>query len=565
MHLNEALRTSKLISIPVHHEQAAAMSAEGYARASGKLGVCLVTSGPGASNLSTGLAGAFLDSTPVIAIIGQSKTTTSPLVASDGLRQSGLFELDNQKLLAPIIKGFFVINDSNVKQTVVQAVGLACSGRPGPVVIEVPLGIQEAPYVDNYDGESLLKLPRNGIASTNGEIRIPRLSSKFEKPVILAGHGVIASQATKSLLAFAGENDIPVVTTQLAKGAIPFSHKLFVGHSGPRGDRAGNHALQEADLLIAIGTSLGSQTTGYEISDFSPKSLKIVQDYESGVSGKNLNLNNVSFIALEIHDFIRSLSQEFRRINNRHSQTWNDSLRLLKESGAVIMEPHVRDKSGHNLYDFAHELSAALSEVNKDINVITDAGLCFYVMGQAFRLSEGQNYTVSGGLGAMGYALPSAIGQSQSHQQLTVAVSGDGSTQMNVQEFATLAALEANVIYFLINNNGYASIRNTQDSFFGQRIGSSEETGVMMPDWKKITQAYGIRYMRIGRRDKLLPAIERAIRREGPLLVEVMCQESQKIMPFVANYIDENGSLRSMPLNQMSPRRSPLPMGETMN
>jgi acetolactate synthase-1/2/3 large subunit len=165
----------------------------------------------------------------------------------------------------------------------------------------------------------------------------------------------------------------------------------------------------------------------------------------------------------------------------------------------------------------------------------------------------------------MGYALPSAIGQSQSHQQLTVAVSGDGSTQMNVQEFATLAALEANVIYFLINNNGYASIRNTQDSFFGQRIGSSEETGVMMPDWKKITQAYGIRYMRIGRRDKLLPAIERAIRREGPLLVEVMCQESQKIMPFVANYIDENGSLRSMPLNQMSPRRSPLPMGETMN
>ena len=567
MYLNDALQRSSLKSVAVHHEQAAAMAAESFGRVSESFGVCMTTNGPAVSNLITGLAGAFLDSVPLIAIVGQSKDHLPLEDRTEFLRQSGLFELNTEGLVSSVSKAFIRVSEGvSAREAAIRAVHLATSGRPGPVVIEVPLDMQsKSEDVPAGDPE----IPNVHIEETDvvkwADVEIALKESK--KILLLAGNGVLASRSNHSFRALVEEFKIPFVTTQLAKGVAEFAHPQFVGHVGPRGDRAGNTAVQSAEMLITIGASLGNQTTGYELSLFGPKCKKFVQDKAGGVSGKKLALSHVTYIDESAPLFLENLRSCIDKVGvPKLEQDWLLKLADLKKHASVHGEPHLRNGSGHNLYDFAEELSGALSKLNRPSRVVTDAGLCFYVMGQAFRLSARQTYTVSGGLGSMGYALPAVVGQScVDEESLVVGVSGDGSTQMNVQELGTLSALKGHVVFFLINNQGYASIRNTQDSFFGRRIGSSSETGVEMPSWELLAQAYGLNYRKIEANASLQDELESALEGSKPLLVEVMCQPSQALMPYVANYTDEAGGLRSKALDHMEPSSHPSPTELVIN
>jgi len=561
MYLNDALQRSDLKSVPVQHEQAAAMAAESFGRVSESFGVCMTTNGPAVSNLITGLAGAFLDSVPLVAIVGQSKEQLAIKDRSQFLRQSGLFELDTEGLVSSVSKAFIRVSEEvSAKEAARQAVQIATSGRPGPVVIEVSMAMQSK--TEDLTASNL-EAPHIELEITDvskwAELEVALKESK--KILLLAGNGVLASRSRHLFIAVAEGFKIPFVTTQLAKGVSEFTHPQFVGHVGPRGDRAGNAAIQSADLLITIGASLGKQTTGYELSLFAPKCKKFIQDKAGGVSGKKLALSQVTYLDESAPLFLSNLHACVARVGEPTlDQDWLLKLANLKENASVHSEPHLRDGSGHNLYDFAHELSEAISKLKLRSRVVTDAGLSFYIMGQAFRLAVDQTYTVSGGLGSMGYALPAVVGQScVDDESLVVGVSGDGSTQMNVQELATLSALNGNVVFFVINNQGYASIRNTQDSFFGRRIGSSSDTGIEMPNWELLAKAYRLNYRKIEAAASLKDELASVLEGSKPLLVEVMCQPSQGLMPYVANYTDEAGSLRSKALDQMEPSSHPSP------
>jgi len=246
---------------------------------------------------------------------------------------------------------------------------------------------------------------------------------------------------------------------------------------------------------------------------------------------------------------------------------WVRRLTKLKVSLSVHLEPHIYDETGHNLYRVVRSLNDFMVKSDREVNVVSDAGLAFYILGQALELGPRSSYTVSGGLGAMGYALPASIGIGYGKPQgLTVAVTGDGSSQMNVQEFATLSQMQSPVAYVIINNGGYASIRNTQDSFFGARVGSSGETGVVMPDWRSVARAYGLDYCLVSSKDSLQQSFSSAIDVVSPRVVEVECQEHQAVIPFTPNYVDEFGKIRSRPLQEMQPSPSEANDGfSTMN
>lgn len=374
-----------------------------------------------------------------------------------------------------------------------------------------------------------------------------------KKPLILAGHGVRIGGGQDALLKLVNNLNIPIVTTQLAKDLIAYSDRHFVGHPGLRGDRAGNLAVFESDLLLCIGTSLQQQTVGYEPADFAPNSRKFVVDFEHSVSKKNMpfaieRLADCEVLAV-LHEMLKA--RPIHRAKSNNLNQWVELNIRRKLELAVSREPHDLSTPEINMYEFANVLSEAASSGD---TIVTDAGLCFYIMGQAYLTKEGQRYIVSGGLGSMGYALPASIGAAAAGSKRVICVTGDGSAQMNVQEFGTLSSIEGQAIIFVINNGGYASIRNTQRSFFSPSlIGASETSGVLMPKWEKIAEAYGLNFMRIEGRSSLKGGIETALANTSPILVEVVCQYTQGLMPSVSSFKQDDGRLKSNPLHIMSP------------
>ena len=564
MYLNEALRASNLTPVPMHHEQACAMAAEAYARRTGRVGVCMATSGPGVSNLVTGVAGAYLDSVPMVAIIGQSKEQLPDGLGREFSRQAGLFELNNRSLLEGVTKDFKSIQEGDSAALLTrQAVNVAVTGRPGPVVLELSLKVQ--PSEETNSGF----MSNQNVFRESPKTPKPSFPNKaFNRPLVLVGRGVQASGSAQRLRDLLEKFELPFITTHLAKDFSFYSHPLFIGHSGPRGNRSANVALSETDLLISIGSTLGSQIVGYEPSLFAPQAVKIIQESQCSVSSIREFAGETSFVDYTVEEFIDWLEDQMKNAGSpRGYGEWVRRLTKLKVSLNVHLEPHIYDETGHNLYRVVRSLNDFMVKSDREVNVVSDAGLAFYILGQALELGPRSSYTVSGGLGAMGYALPASIGIGYGKPQgLTVAVTGDGSSQMNVQEFATLSQMQSPVAYVIINNGGYASIRNTQDSFFGARVGSSGETGVVMPDWRSVARAYGLDYCLVSSKDSLQQSFSSAIDVVSPRVVEVECQEHQAVIPFTPNYVDEFGKIRSRPLQEMQPSPSEANDGfSTMN
>jgi acetolactate synthase-1/2/3 large subunit len=549
MHLVDSVgRNSSLEAICNHHEQCSAIAADAQARITGSISVCYATSGPGATNVLTGLVGAWQDSSPVLFLTGQSKLSQT-IYGSQiaGLRQFGTFEVDIVPIVKPACKYAVLLDNPNkVRYELEKAVYLASTGRPGPVLIDIPLDIQGA-QVDVEELEGFVPNEKQP-AGMYGLNLLLELLGNAKRPLLLTGVGVRAGGAVETFRQLIKKLKIPIVTTQLGKDLLPYEHELFVGHAGPKGDRAGNLAVQSADLIISIGCSLHSQTTGWENELFAPTAKKVQVDIdETNHTRQKVGVD--VFIHADIRDFLLALSET--QLPENDYTKWLNICQGWKSKYPVFAEHHTREANSVNYYDFAKVLGDLLDENAK---IVTDAGSAFYVMGQAFQMKEGQRFVSSGSLGAMGFAVPAATGAATANDEVTICVTGDGSLMTNIHELAVIKKNALNVKLFVLNNDGYLSIRNTQRDFFnGMYVGTGPESGVFIPSLESQALSYGLPYLKCETTDKLEEVIKAALDTAGPVFVEIIAPRDQKIIPSVTSKKLENGKMVSMPIEHMAP------------
>lgn len=552
MHLLDAVsRTTKLGYVCNHHEQASAIAAEAYARKSNHLGVCYATSGPGATNIITGLAGAWQDSAPVLFVTGQSKLVqTIRHTGLEGLRQFGTFEVDIVPVVQSMTKYAVFLNDANmIRYHLEKAYAIALHGRPGPVLIDVPVDMQGALVDPDQMQAYQPDLPVYNAPDKTIMTDVLQRLAHAKRPLILAGHGIRTAKQAELFAAVIKRLNIPVATTQLAKDLMPYDHPLFIGHPGMKGDRAGNFAVQNADVILSLGCSLHVLTTGYELDKFAPNAHKIQVDLDEYVL-KRQQVGVNQQIHCDVQSFLQKLDEMTSAPLAAESQ-WHQLCQRWKRDFAVQNEPHQRVENEINYYDFIDWLS---NTCQGNETIVTDAGSAFYVVGQAFRTKPGQRVIVSGALGAMGYAVPAATGASFADPDHTViCVTGDGSLQTNIHELATIKHHQLNIKLFIMNNNGYVSIKNTQDNFFnGHCAGVNQDSGVSFPDLKKLADAYGIDYC-AAKTHAELSAAQHGLKSRGPMIIEVFADKQQLIIPTVSSQKLADGRMVSKPLDDMFP------------
>lgn len=551
MHLLDSVSKSSLKYVCMHHEQGCSIAAEAYARVNGNVALCYATSGPGATNTVTGIAGAFLDSAPVVFITGQSRTTlTVRGVNIKDLRMMGNFEVDIVSIVSPITKyAAFVDKAENILYELEKAYALAKSGRPGPVLLDIPLDIQGS-MVDESQLRHYDELAEESIIDKEGFAILAEQIKNSKRPLIIAGNGIRVAGQVAAFRELIHHMKIPVVATQLANDVMPYTDEYYVGKPGLRGDRAGNFATQTADLVISIGCSLHITTTGYEPEHFAPNAFKVEIDIDSAVLEKNKAISQLQIKS----DVAAALSQikYSGAVNTDTDRAWRERIMRIKSEFPVIKEGHTGEGDSINTYFLVDTLSDLLKG---DEIVVTDAGSLYYITGQTLRVKADQRVIVSGALGAMGYALPASIGASfAAPDRRVICLTGDGSMQTNVQELQTVSNYQLNCTIIVINNKGYASIRNSQASFLdGHIAASSEETGVTFPNWEQLAGAYSLPYMKISRQSEMNDLLKQAVNFKGPLFVEVVIPEHVVMMPSVISTRLDNGSFKSNKLHEMSP------------
>lgn len=559
MHLLDAIACHGQVRyVCSHNEQATTMEADGYAKVTGNLGVALVTSGPGATNAITGAVGAWQDSTPLLVLSGQSKRKQT--VHSTGLanlRQFGAQEVHILPIVSSFTKYSAIMDDpARVRYHLEKAVFLARHGRPGPVWLDVPLDVQGAPiepdqqegFKPEKEGYAVFKVADETTQSIQG---VAEALKKAERPVIIAGHGVRIAKAASKFNSLVEKINVPVVTPRLGIDLMDSNHALFIGRPGIKGDRAANFAVQNADLILTIGTRLSINVTGHEYDKFAREAKVIVVDIDSTEHQKP-TIRIDRFIQTDALTFIEKLTSIADSVRLKKDDNWPAHCRQWKTKYPVVLDEYKKQKEPINTYYFTDILSSQLTQ--RDIIVI-DSGSSSYVVSQSIKIQYGQRYLASGGLGSMGYALPAAIGASiAAGRKRAICITGDGSLHMNVQELQTIAYEKLPVKIFIFNNHGYASIKTTQHNFFNDRfIGVDVKSGVTLPDALRIADLYGIKGIRVSKTEEVMSAIEESLNYDGPVLCDVICSSDQLIIPTVYSIKKDDGSMVSRPLEDMFP------------
>lgn len=535
-----------------HHEQACAISAEGYQRITGNLGVALVTTGPAGTNVITGLLCSWNDSIPVLILSGQANSKF--LIGETGLRQRGVHESNITKIVETVTKyAVTVLDENTIRYHLEKAVYLAKNGRPGPVWIDIPLDIQ----AKMIEEKNLLPFNHKDefsfldIKSQEKKIKhVAVLLQKAKRPIILAGHGLRLAGMEKNFLEFVERYQIPVVTTKNAFDLIYDAHPFLAGRIGINGQRAGNFAVQNADVVLCLGTRLPFPVVGYASDKFAREAKKIVID----IDAKQLKyaLINIDIsINADLRDFLPALDNEIgnRRLN---TASWILKCQDWRKKFPPV-EPSWRKNSKYvNPYYFFEVLGEKLN--NKDV-VVTDQGASFYCSTQAFKLEKGQRLFTNGGFSPMGYGLPAAIGVCFGQdKKRVICVHGEGGLELNIQELQTIVHYKLPIKLFVFNNQGYLSVKHTQTAFFdGFLVGTDPKSGLSCPDMVKVAAAYGIKTMRIKNHINLKRNIEKALSIRGPILVEVAVHPKQPFIPKVTSERKPDGRLVSKPLEDMYP------------
>jgi Thiamine pyrophosphate-requiring enzymes [acetolactate synthase, pyruvate dehydrogenase (cytochrome), glyoxylate carboligase, phosphonopyruvate decarboxylase] len=551
MHLVDSFGSSSKIHYwCTEHEQAAAMAAEGYAKQKNGIGLCLTTSGPGATNTVTGVLDCWQDSTPVIFLSGQAKTTQTTLNSGvSGLRQFGVQEADIVSVVKSITKYAVEIYDPmDIRKVLEEAYWTATSGRPGPVWISVPLDIQsakvEAEQLSGFEVPVLSYKP-----STRDIEYVKEEMLKAKRPVIIAGHGVRLSGACDALAQFVNEHDIPVVMPFMGIDVLNDDNKSCIGRIGTKGSRAGNFTMQNSDLLISIGSRMSVSDTGYEFELFAREAKVVVVDIDEN-EHKKKTIRIDRLVISDAKAFIEAISSVLSK-NVKYTE-WLTICQNWKKKYPVVLSKYDDDSKGINYYKFVDLIN---KYSDKSTPVVSDAGSAFYVTAQAVSIKKGQRHITTGGTATMGFTLPAAIGVAiASPSSSVVGITGEGSFMQNMQEMETVRFNNLNVKLFVVENNGYFSIHQTQNRFFnGHYVGSGIESGVSFTDLKKLSDAFDVDFydlQNIADCDRLIPTI---LKTNKPAIIRVNVTTDMSVIPTNSAKILPNGKMRSAPLEDMYP------------
>lgn len=505
----------QLRHILVRHEQAASMAADGYARASGKVGVCTATSGPGATNLATGIAAAQMDSVPIVAITGQ--------VPRAAIGRDAFQETDLTGLTLPITKHNYLVMDVNdIAPAIKEAFYIARSGRPGPVLVDIPKDVLLGDKIE-FNWPEELDLPGYkpaGLAPDSQIIEAAAVINKAQRPVILAGHGVIISRAFDELKHLAEKAQIPVITTLLGISSFPTDHILNVGMPGMHGMAYASLAIDQADVVISLGARFDDRVTG-RISDFAPNATIVHFDIDPSEFNKNVRVN-----APVLGDLKQTLTQILPSIEKTVRLDWMQNIEQLKTE-----HPSLQIRESTEI--LPQYVMQQLSEITKgDAIVVTGVGQHQMWAAQHYHFTEANTWITSGGLGTMGFEVPAALGAKLARPEKTVwSVAGDGGFQMTMCDLATAVENNIDVKFAILNNGTLGMVRQLQDLFYENGFVASVYSG--NPDFVKLADAYGITGIKVTDKTQVAHAIQTAMDTPGPVIIDFIVKQDEHVFPMI--------------------------------
>jgi acetolactate synthase-1/2/3 large subunit len=563
MHLNESLgRTKTIMPVCNSHEQASAICAEAYAKATNDLGVALVTTGPGGTNAVTGVAGAWLDSTPVLFISGQVKRPDRMFDADGkplGMRQLGVQEVDIVSIVRPITKyAVTVLEPADIRYHLEKAVYLARSGRPGPVWLDIPLDVQASPIEDfaalrGFDPTELEKPDEAASAALQEEVRKTiQALNRSQRPLLFAGNGTRLARAEKEFHQLRKLLNIPIAATWCAADLVPSDEPLYVGRPGSVAARGANFALQNCDFLLALGVRLDFAITGYAPDKLAREAHKTVVDIDPAEL-KKLAPYVQQPVQADVRAFLAEMLRQKDAIRAVDRAAWNKRCAEWKHRYPIVTEEHRRADTQVSIYNLAEVIGTETTAEDQLVSGSSGAGIEIFLLACPTR--TGQRIYHTAGLGSMGFGLPMSIAVSlAAGGKRTICVDGDGGFQFNIQELETVARLQLPIKFFVLNNDGYASIRASQTNYFGQAtIGCDDRTGLTVPDLSKIAASYGLQSAVIANQSNLREDVRRVLETPGPVLCDVRVIRDETRAPRLSSVQRPDGSFVSRPLEDLWP------------
>lgn len=550
MHLNDSLgRNPDIEGVCMIHEQGAAIAAEAYARVHEGYGACLVTSGPGGTNALTGLAGAYMDSIPVFFISGQVKRDD---LRTPGLRQFGIQEVDILSMAQSYTKYAVQLTEpEDIRYELEKAAAIAINGRPGPVWLDIPLDIQamqiEPDKLRGYDEA----LPSYAASEEDVDKTIDLLNQS-ERPLLILGHGIRLShsvEAARELYQYLG---IPTMVSWNGVDLIEDSHPLYFGRPGSVGHRAANIIQQKADFVLTLGTRINLLSSGYNYEKFLGNAAHVMVDIDRNEMEKK-NVHPQLKVMCDVGSFIQGMLAKKEQITPKDRQGWMTYCSRLWEKYPNFIPEQEAGEGYVSSYHLIDEISAQMRP--NDLYQFTSSGTTVDIAMKTFRIKWGQRAFLTKGLAAMGYDIPACVGTCiASGNRRTVCVTGDGSAAMNMQELEVIKRRNLPVKLFVADNKGYSMIYGSQSgNFKGNLTGCTEESGLTLPDMKKIAEAFGIKGMHIENEENLAEQVAEVLNYDGPVVCTVNADITQKIVPRQANYMKEDGQMASRPLEDMAP------------
>jgi acetolactate synthase-1/2/3 large subunit len=516
LHIYDEIYKSDLRHILVRHEQAAAHAAEGYARATGKVGVCLATSGPGATNLVTGIANAYMDSIPMVAFTGQVPRS---MIGNDAFQEANI-----TGITMPITKHNYLVQDAkDLPRTIKEAFHIASTGRPGPVLIDLPKDITTEEFEFSYPDKVDLK----GYKPTyKGNLQqVKRAASAIEnahQPLIYAGGGILGSNASEELLQFAEHIQTPVTTTLTGIGGFPTQHPLYVGMPGMHGTKYANYAIQECDLLIAVGARFDDRVTG-KLASFAPNAKILHIDIDPAEISKNIKVDIP--IVGDAKNILSSLNKYVKPVEQENRKEWLGRIEGWKKSYPLH---YVGEQDGVK----PQYIIEQIYEACKDAIIVTEVGQHQMWAAQYYKFSQPRSFITSGGLGTMGYGYPASIGAKVGKPDRVVFnIAGDGSFQMNSQEIATAVQNDIPVIVAIMNNGYLGMVRQWQELFFEKRYSHTCIRDSV--DFVKLAEAYGAVGIRVEKTSEVKPALEKAMDCGKPVIIDFIVECEENVSPMV--------------------------------
>lgn len=552
MHLNDSLGKSKEIQfVCCLHEQACSIAAEAYSRITNKPGLLMVTTGPGGTNALTGIAAAFIESTPIIVISGQVKQLDQ--IRDQHIRQQGMQELDIISVVKPITKYAVMITEPHsIKYHLDKALYEAVNGRKGPVWIDIPLDVQ-ATMIDEerlYGYEEPVQYYDNLDKKIADVIDV---LNKSERPVLLAGNGIRIADAIPEFQELVKVLNIPVLTSWNGIDLIEEENPLYYGRPGGLGHRYANFIQQNSDMFLSIGARLNLLQTGYNFDGFAREAKKIMVDIDRNEMHK-INVRPDVTICSDAKQFIVKLLENKDKIVKKDRKPWFDYADRLYNKYPLIPEEYWNQKEKVNTYCLIETISKNMKA--EDIYVAGSSGSCIEISMQTFKVKKDQRVFTTKGLASMGYGVPSTIGASLAgNRAKTVCVNGDGGFQMNIQELQTIRRLNLPIKIFVLNNSGYAAIKGTQTNLFnGNLVACNEESGLSMPNLEDIAKAYKIRSVTINNNDELDAKVKEALEGDDPVICNVIVPIELKVLPKQISYKRQDGQMESFPLEYLAPQ-----------